>query len=216
MAASLERGLYVITDCVRLDYGQVLARTRTMLQAGVAAVQYRDKNPDRDTRLDMAARLHELCAAFDTPLIINDDVETALAAGAEGAHLGREDAGLPAARKRLGTAALIGISCYNEFDRATAAAAAGADYVAFGAMFPTTTKDTTVPATPELIAQAKTALTVPVAAIGGITPENCRPLVDAGADLLAVISSVYLAEDPAAVVGRFNEIIFGGEVNSEW
>lgn len=208
MAASPGRGLYVITDCVRLDYGQVLERTRAMLHAGVAAVQYRDKNPDRDARLDMAARLHEVCTAFDIPLIVNDDVETALAAGAEGVHLGRDDAGLAAARQRLGAAALIGISCYNDFDRAAAAAKAGADYVAFGAMFPTSTKQATVPATPELITRAKATLSVPVAAIGGITPENCRPLLDAGADLLAVISSVYLADDPAAVVERFNEIIY--------
>jgi len=207
MPATLDRGLYAITDCVRLDYPEMLDRTERILKAGVAAVQYRDKNPDSETRREVAARLHELCGKYATPLIVNDDVDAALAVGAAGIHLGREDTDLDEARRRAGNSILIGVSCYNDLDRAVAAGAAGADYVAFGAMFPTVSKDATVPATPDLIARAKAVLSIPVAAIGGITPDNCREIVDAGADLLAVISSVYLAEDPAAVVERFNEII---------
>lgn len=208
MPATLDRGLYAITDCVRLHYPEMLDRTECILKAGVAAVQYRDKNPDSKTRREVAARLHDLCGKHATPLIVNDDVDTALAVGAEGIHLGREDAGLEEARRQAGGGVLIGVSCYNDLDRAVAAESAGADYAAFGAMFPTASKDATVPATPELIARAKAVLSIPVLAIGGITPENCREIVDAGADLLAVISSVYLAEDPVAVVARFNEIIF--------
>lgn len=208
MPATITRGLYAITDCVRLDYPEMLDRTERILKAGVAAVQYRDKTPDSEVRRDVAAKLHALCEEHATPFIINDDIDAALAVGAEGIHLGREDAGLEEARRRAGSGVLIGASCYNDLDRAVAAEAAGADYVAFGAMFPTATKDATVPATPDLILRAKAVLSIPVAAIGGITPENCREIVEAGADLLAVISSVYLADDPAAVVRRFNEIIF--------
>jgi thiamine-phosphate pyrophosphorylase len=211
MPFTLTRGLYAITDCVHLDYPEMLDRTERILKAGVAAVQYRDKTADSETRRETAARLHELCRKHATPLIVNDDIDAALAAGAEGIHLGREDASLEEARRRAGGGVLIGISCYNDLERAVAAEAAGADYVAFGAMFPTSSKDTTVPATPDLIAQAKAVLSIPVAAIGGLTPENCREVVAAGADLLAVISSVYQTDDPAAVVGRFNEIIFGRE-----
>ena len=208
MRVTLNRGLYVITDCNRLDYRDMLDRTASILAAGVAAVQYRDKSADMDTKRRIAVQLHDLCREHGTPLIVNDDVELTAAVDAEGIHLGREDGGVDTARQRLGDNCLAGISCYNNLGRALTAAAAGADYVAFGAMFPTGSKDGTVPATPELISHAKAELSLPVAAIGGITPENCRPLVDAGADLLAVISSVYLADDPAAAVRRFNEIIF--------
>ena len=211
MAPVLKRGLYIITDSVHLDYPDMLARTGLMLRAGVAAVQYRDKNPDKHIRRHIAERLHELCQNHATPLIINDDIDTARAVQAEGVHLGREDAGQDEARRCLPAGTLIGISCYNDLSRATQAQAAGADYVAFGAFYPTQSKDGTVPAPLELLTRAKAELTIPVAAIGGITTENCSEVLAAGADLLAVISSVYLAQDPAAVVERFNEIIFRSE-----
>ena len=211
MAPVLKRGLYIITDSVHLDYPDMLARTGLMLRAGVAAVQYRDKNPDEHIRRHIAERLHELCQNHATPLIINDDIDTARAVQAEGVHLGREDAGQDEARRCLPAGTLIGISCYNDLSRATQAQAAGADYVAFGAFYPTQSKDGTVPAPLVLLTRAKAELTIPVAAIGGITTENCSKVLAAGADLLAVISSVYLAQDPAAVVERFNEIIFRSE-----
>jgi thiamine-phosphate pyrophosphorylase len=205
---AVKRGLYIITDCARLDYPEMLARTGLMLRAGVAAVQYRDKNPDEKTRRRIAEQLHDLCQRHATPLIINDDVATALAVQAEGVHLGREDTGQDEARRCLPEGTLIGVSCYNDLPGAARAQAAGADYVAFGAVFPTRTKDKTVPASLELLTRARAELTIPVAAIGGITTENCRSVLAAGADLLAVISSVYLADDPTSAVRRFNEIIF--------
>jgi len=207
MGPVLQRGLYIITDCARLDYLDMLARTELMLRAGVAAVQYRDKNPDEHTRRHIAERLHELCQCHETPLIINDDIDTALAVQAEGVHLGREDAGQDEARRCLPAGALIGISCYNDLSRATQAQEAGADYVAFGAFYSTHSKDGTVPASLELLTRARADLTVPVAAIGGITTENCSEVLAAGADLLAVISSVYLAVDPYVEVSRYNEIM---------
>ena len=172
-------------------------------------MQYRDKNPDEETRRRIAARLHELCLCHETPLIINDDVATALAVQAEGVHLGREDAGQDEARRCLPEGTLIGISCYSDLYRAAEAQAAGADYVAFGAFYPTQSKDKTVAAPLDLLTRARAELTVPVAAIGGITTANCDKVLEAGADLLAVISSVYLAADPYVEVSRFNEIIHG-------
>lgn len=207
MKPFIERGLYVITDCQRLEFDEVLSRTSEILQAGVAAVQYRDKETPGKTRRKRAIELHDLCRRHQTPLIINDDMDTFMAAGAEGIHLGGEDMGCREVRRRLGKAAVIGVSCYNDFGRALQAQTDGADYVAFGAFFSTTSKDKTVPATTDLLRSGKTELVIPVAAIGGITPENCADLLEAGADLLAVISSVYLADDSAAVVRRFNELI---------
>ena len=207
MVPVLKRGLYIITDSVRLDYPDMLARTGLMLRAGVAAVQYRDKNPDEHIRRHIAERLHELCQSHATPLIINDDIDTALAVQAEGVHLGREDAGQDKARRCLPAGTLIGISCYNDLSLATQAQAAGADYVAFGAFYPTQSKDGTVPAPLVLLTRAKAELTIPVAAIGGITTENCSEVLAAGADLLSVISSVYLADDPYEEVSRYNEIL---------
>lgn len=206
MKPSLERGLYVITDCRRLEFNEVLARTQVMLETGVAAVQYRDKNAATKTRITRAAQLHDLCNRYHTPLIINDDIETCLATGAEGLHIGSDDGDCDQVRQRLPADTILGLSCYNSLDKARAARSHGADYVAFGAFFPTDSKEQTVPASTALLKSAKQGLDIPVAAIGGITPENCRPLLEAGTDLVAVISAVYQAEDPAAEVRRFNEL----------
>jgi thiamine-phosphate pyrophosphorylase len=203
----LTRGLYVVTDCERLSFAAILERTGAMLHTGVAAVQYRDKQTATGERIPRAERLHELCARHGTPLIINDDVEVAAAVAAEGLHVGGEDLGCAEARARLGDAAIIGVSCYNSLERALAARDAGAGYVAFGAFFPTASKQRTTPVQPELLRRARQELDLPLCAIGGITPDNCEPLLEAGADLLAVISSVYQADDPCAVVARFNELI---------
>lgn len=203
----LSRGLYIITDCERLEFAAVLERTGTMLRAGVAAVQYRDKQTASGERIPRAERLHALCARYRTPLIINDDLEVAMAVAAEGLHVGGEDVDCTEARARLGSDAIIGVSCYDSLERARTARDRGADYVAFGAFFPTASKQRTTPVQPELLHRARQELDLPLCAIGGITLENCRPLLEAGADLLAVISSVYQTGDPYTEVTRFNEII---------
>ena len=202
-----DRGVYLITEHQRLDFPELLARTETALAAGVAALQYRNKAAGARQRLEEAERLQALCRAHGTPLIINDDLELAARIGADGVHLGRRDSACRAARARLGPEGIIGVSCYNEIERAGQAAADGADYVAFGAMFPTASKAGATPASPGVIREARRLYDLPVAAIGGITPGNCGPLIEAGADLLAVISSVYLAEDPAAAVKAFNDLL---------
>ncbi len=143
-------------------------------------------------------RLLALCRGAGVPLVINDDLPLALAIGADGVHLGRDDGDPAEARRALGRGRILGVSCYNEWARAEAGAAAGVDYLAFGAVYPSPTKPHAPRAGLELLARAKAGFGLPVAAIGGITLDNAAPLVTAGASLLAVISDVFSAPDPAA------------------
>lgn len=187
-------GLYVITGA-GLTGESLVAGVTAALRGGARIVQYRDKSAGPTERLAMARRLARLCREQGTLFIINDDVELALAVAADGVHLGRDDGEVVAARSRLGAGRIIGVSCYNEWPRAVAAQQAGADYVAFGAFFPSATKPGAVRADPELLRRAPVELTIPACAIGGITAENGRRLVEAGAAMLAVIEGVFGAAD---------------------
>jgi thiamine-phosphate pyrophosphorylase len=166
-------------------------------------IQYRNKGPAASADIDEVVSLAVLCRQQGIPLIINDDVELAAVVGAAGVHLGRDDASLLSARARLGTAAIIGVSCYNDLQRARQAAQAGADYVAFGRFFPSHSKPEAVPADPGLLAQAATELAIPVAAIGGITPANGKALLAAGASLLAAIHGVFGQPDIETAAQRY-------------
>ena len=199
---SAARGLYLITPD-EADTARLLARTAPLLAAGVTWLQYRNKTASDTLRHVQARTLHALCRQAAVPLIINDDTDLAEAIGAEGVHLGEDDGGIAAARQRLGPAAIIGASCYDQLSLAESAVAAGASYVAFGAFFPTRSKTGTRRAGIDLLTQAS-SLHVPRVAIGGITPDNAGSLVDAGADLIAVISGVYDAPDPLAAVQAYH------------
>ena len=202
------KGLYAITDCERLSTDRLLSVTEEILGAGVAALQYRDKSGNHAKRKYEAGELRRLCNEHGCLFIINDDLQLAVSAGSDGVHLGKEDHDCRTARNELGPEAIIGISCYNSVDTALAAQENGADYVAFGSFFPSSSKQNTTAAEPAIIRQAKARVSLPVAAIGGITPANCRTLIEHGADMLAVISSIYQAEDPYATVKEFNHLIF--------
>ena len=197
------RGLYVITEDRALGAEEARVAVHAALRGGASLVQYRDKSDDRQCRLATATALQTLCAHFQVPLLINDDVDLACAVGADGVHLGRDDMAIEYARARLPAGSLIGVSCYNRFDLAQRAAAGGADYVAFGSFFASPTKPQAVAATPDLLRRARTELSVPTVAIGGISPENGAALVRAGADMLAVISAVFAAPDIAAAARAF-------------
>ncbi len=166
------------------------------MRGGAAVVQYRDKTATPAQRQRRASALLERCRAFKVPLLVNDDVALAKAIGADGVHLGRDDASLAHARRELGPNALIGQSCYNLLPLAVGAQQAGADYVAFGAAFASPTKPQAVPAPLSLFAEAKRQLAIPVVAIGGIHAHNARHLATAGVDAIAVISAVAEAADP--------------------
>lgn len=198
------RGLYLITPD-ESDTSRLLARTTPLLAACVTWLQYRNKTAGDALRHEQASALQALCASAGIPLIINDHVRLAKAIGAAGVHLGEDDGDIVAARAMLGPDAILGVSCYDQLLLAESAAAAGADYVAFGAFFPTRSKQGTRQASPELLSQAKKRLGVPRVAIGGITPDNAGTLVNAGADLIAVIAGVYEAPDPVAAVHAYRQ-----------
>lgn len=193
------RGLYAITDGPRAD---LIEACDAALDGGARVLQYRDKSGDAARRLREAQALQALCARHGVPLIVNDDVELAAAVGAAGVHLGEDDAAVDAARARLGAQAIVGASCYDSIERARRLAAAGADYLAFGAFFASPTKPLARRASADLLRAAK-PLGRPLVAIGGITPDNAAPLIDAGADCVAVISALFGAADVRAAARRF-------------
>lgn len=195
-ASPTPRGVYLITPD-EPDTARLLARTAPLLAAGATWLQYRNKTASDALRREQATALQALCAAHGVPLIVNDDPALAQAIGAAGVHLGGTDGDIGAARALLGPDAIIGASCYDQLANAERAVAEGASYIAFGAFFPTTTKVTNSRAHVDLLRQSA-ALGVPRVAIGGLSPDNVGPIIDAGADLLAVVSGIYAAQDPVA------------------
>jgi thiamine-phosphate pyrophosphorylase len=198
------RGLYVITRDQPAGPEALAAAVAGAIRGGAAAVQYRAKTAAEPAA--GAARLLEVCRAAGVPLIVNDDVDLAARLGADGVHLGRDDADPQWARERLGPAAIVGVSCYDSLQRALDAEAAGASYAAFGRFFASGTKPGAPPARLETLAAAKQRLRIPLVAIGGITAGNGGPLLQAGADLLAVIEAVFGAPDPEAAAARFRPL----------
>ena len=187
-----KNGLYAITHTENQSIDAILAQTHAVLRGGAKMVQYRDKKPI--DALMLAKEFVQLCHRFQVPLIINDNVELALAAGADGVHLGESDDSIQQARLQLGGNAIIGMSCYNNTDRAVYAQRQGANYVAFGRFFASSTKPLAAPAQLETLTKAKKIIGIPVVAIGGILPENGRDLIHAGADILAVIGGLITKE----------------------
>ncbi|MCX9155796.1 thiamine phosphate synthase [Niveibacterium sp. 24ML] len=203
----LRRGLYAITPDWR-DTARLLAVTESILTGGAVLLQYRNKMADAALAHAQASALLGLCRRYEVPLLINDDVALATDIGADGAHIGRDDGELAAARARLGAKAIIGVSCYADLNRARDAAMGGADYVAFGAMFASPTKPHAPPAPMSLLGAAR-AFGKPVTCIGGITAENAGALVTAGADLLAVISDLYEAAEPRERAATYAALFAG-------
>lgn len=192
------RGLYAITDAQLTPGAQLLERVSAAVHGGARWIQYRHKDEHAPHRLAEARALAQRCHALGAALIINDDVALAVASGADGVHLGRDDLDLETARARLGPQAVIGVSCYDRLELAEQAADRGADYVAFGSVFPSPTKPHAVHASLELLREACTRLELPVCAIGGINTHNAAEVAATGVDLLAVISAVFGAGDPKA------------------
>jgi len=190
------RGLYAITP----EGPDLEAKVRAALEGLEILVIQKEAKEKRAE----AKRIAALAREFGVPFIINDSVDLALETGAAGAHLGRDDGDLAAARERLGTR-ILGASCYGQLGAARAAVAAGADYVAFGSVFPSPTKPNAVRAPLSLFRDAR-ALGVPLAAIGGITLDNAPALIEAGADLLAVISDLFDAPDIRARARQYRKL----------
>lgn len=194
------RGLYAITDS-QLLAGRFLSYVEAALEGGVTLLQYRDKSDNQAQRLREAEALRELCERYKTRLIINDDAELAARLGV-GVHLGQTDGPLTPARTLLGREAIVGSTCHSQLELAEQAAREGASYVAFGRFFNSVTKPGAPAANVELIQQAKARIKLPVAVIGGITLDNAAPLVEHGADLLAVVHGLFGADSPQEVTRR--------------
>lgn len=203
-------GLYAITPD-ELNPVRLLEMSARVLTGCPALLQYRNKSAHPALRREQALQLLALCRAAATPLIINDDLELALEIAADGVHLGRSDGDVAIARQALdalGPGRIVGVSCYGEWERAEEGAAAGANYVAFGAMFASATKPEAPLAPFDLLARARRELKpgVAIVAIGGITLDNASTLFEAGADLVAVVSDVFNAADPGARAAAYRAL----------
>jgi thiamine-phosphate pyrophosphorylase len=197
------RGLYIITPD-QLSTSDLLTRVEAALRGGAALVQYRNKSDDYHLRREQVKALKTLCDSHQVPLIINDDIELALVTHAAGVHLGADDGDWAAIADCAATGLAVGVSCYNDLDRAQQARAAKASYVAFGAFFPSTTKPSahdTHRVDLSLLAHARGAGTK-VCAIGGITADNAATLINAGADYVAVINDVMGKNEADAIEQR--------------
>jgi thiamine-phosphate pyrophosphorylase len=196
------KGLYLVTPDWD-DTQRLLEVTEAALEGGVTLLQYRHKTATPALRLTQASALLALCRRFDCPFIINDHVELCLEIGADGVHVGGTDAPVAAVRSQIGPDLLLGASCYGDLALARTAHAGGASYVAYGGFYPSRVKKYPVTTDMHILTESHAAVPLPTVVIGGMTPENSAPLVAAGADMVAAISSVYLADDPRAAAAAF-------------
>lgn len=203
------RGLYLVTPNWD-DTERMLSCTMAALEAGAAMVQYRHKEADATLRREQAAALQTLCRRYRRPLIINDHLDLCLTLDADGVHVGGADASVLRAREVLGPRKIVGASCYGELGLARSAVRDGASYVAFGGFYPSPVKKYSFVTAPEVLAQARAEIAAPIVIIGGMTPANAAPLVALGADMVAAISSVYMAPQPGAAAARFDALFAAG------
>ncbi len=198
-------GLYAITPDEQ-DTAVLLAKVEAALQGGIGILQYRNKLANHKLQTQQARAILPLCRQYQVPFIINDSIKLCLTLDADGVHLGADDGNLSEARARLGAGKLMGASCYNRFDLAMSAEQAGADYVAFGACFASSTKPHAPVANLDLFKQAREQLTIPSVAIGGITLENAPSVIAAGAYSIAVINAIFNADDVKSTTQQFTKL----------
>ena len=187
------KGLYAITPD-SADLNTLIQKTQWAIEGGAFMVQYRSKIQDRDVKMQQCAAILRLCREYEIPCIVNDDVDMCRILEADGVHLGEKDDNIAEVRHILGEDAIIGSSCYDQLDRAKSAQKEGASYVAFGAMFPTSTKPNAPRAALALLKEAKREIQIPIVAIGGITMNNAHNVIKTGIDAIAVITSLYEAK----------------------
>lgn len=205
-AAAL-RGLYAITsEAICVDSATLLAAAEEALAGGARLLQYRDKWNSAEVRANHAHTLLGLCHEHGALFIVNDDVDLALSCGADGVHVGNTDASLAIARARLGAQAVIGVSCAGSMERALAAQAGGASYVAFGRFFDSRTKPNAPASEPGLLNVARPQLQIPICAIGGVTPNNAGDLIARGADMVAAVDGVFGEPDIEQAARRYADL----------
>jgi thiamine-phosphate pyrophosphorylase len=199
------KGLYAVTPDIP-DTDELVRKARLALQGGARVLQYRNKIATGALKLLQAQALRALTRDFDTTYIVNDDAELAALVDADGVHLGGEDGTIAKARALLGKQKIIGVSCYNRASLAHEAVPQGADYVAFGAFFASIVKPGAVKADVAMLQTVRQELSVPIVAIGGITLQNGKTLIDAGADGLAVISALFDAPNIELAAHEFSTL----------
>jgi thiamine-phosphate pyrophosphorylase len=200
-------GIYLISDSKNLAIDDLLDKTEKILDVGISLFQFRDKNSKYEIKKLTALKLQTLCKKYNTLFIINDDVVLAKEISADGVHLGRDDMDIDMARKILGDK-IIGFSCYNNLEDAITAEIMGADYIALGSFFNSPTKPEARKIAIDLLPIAKSKLNIPVVAIGGITPENGKQLVDNKVDFLAIISGIYASTDIINSVKAYKNLFY--------
>ena len=210
--AKLINGLYAITPETS-DTAQLLRDVKAALRGGANMLQYRAKKLAPNLKANQAQALQSLCKKYRVPLIINDDTTLAASLSASGVHLGSKDMPIGEAHQSLLSGMLVGVSCYDQLDLAVEAEKNGADYVAFGSFFPSTTKPNAVRPSLDLLREARREITCPIVAIGGITLENAPLLIEAGADAVAVISALFDAPDIEATAKRFGALFLRSPQN---
>ena len=199
------RGLYAVTPD-EADTDLLVAKVEAALQGGISVLQYRNKLANHKLQTQQVRAILPLCRQYEVPLIINDSVKLCLTLDADGVHIGADDGNLKEIRARVGKDKIIGASCYNRFDLALAAQQAGADYVAFGACFASTTKPKAPVANLNLFSQARAQLTLPAVAIGGINLDNAIQVIGAGAHSLAVINAIFNVPDVKSSTQQFTQL----------
>jgi len=196
------KGLYLVTPDWD-DTDALIKATEIALAVGVDLLQYRHKTANGELRLEQASALLKLCRQHNVPFIVNDHIDLCIELDADGIHVGGTDASVAVVRTLIGKDKILGASCYCDFALAEQAQIAGASYVAFGGFYPSRVKKYEVSTPASIVSKAKSQLTLPVCVIGGMTPDNAKPLVKEGADMVAAISSVYSADDIATAVREF-------------
>ncbi|WP_395823061.1 thiamine phosphate synthase [Collimonas sp.] len=199
------KGLYIVTPDWD-DTDKLLHVTEQALQGGASLLQYRHKTADAAQRRRQAAALLALCRRYQRRFIINDFIELCMELDAGGIHVGGTDASVAEVRALIGPDEIVGASCYGDLQLAHAAYRAGASYVAFGGFYPSRVKQYPVTTPPDIVTRAKADIALPNVVIGGMTQQNALPLIAAGADMVAAISSVYLADDPTAAAREFTAL----------
>jgi thiamine-phosphate pyrophosphorylase len=196
-------GLYAITADIEQSIESLTDQVAAAIRGGAVIVQYRRKSVSASLAREELRAVRKVCSDGDALLIVNDDADLALAVGADGVHLGRDDGDWEALASQAGRSLLLGVSCYDDVARARRAASLGVDYVAFGSFFSSGTKPQARPCSLETLRAARAALDIPIVAIGGITPENGAELVLAGANFLAVISGLFAQPSIEAAAARY-------------
>ncbi len=197
-------GLYAITDESLIPETQLTYYVEQSILGGASVVQFRNKNSDFQTKATQAEDILKVCNLHSVPLIINDDITLCAEVGADGVHLGQEDSDISVARELLGSDSIIGVTCHNSLDLAIEAQKQGANYVAFGRFFASQTKPDAKSADISILKQARLMLSIPTVAIGGITADNAKSLIDAGASSIAVVGAVFADSNPKAQAERLS------------